>query len=84
MVENPKSCCCARRRSVRYKLQYSSIKSENDQNVEPSQVTFESGNISVSIPGTEKDSRPIINSENKTDEDVSFEDEEGEEEFFGK
>ncbi|XP_023514571.1 centromere protein C-like [Cucurbita pepo subsp. pepo] len=86
-LQNPSTNIRQRRpgilgRSVRYKLQYSSIKSENDQNVEPSQVTFESGNISVSIPGTEKDSRPIINSENKTDEDVSFEDEEGEEEFF--
>ncbi|KAG6593398.1 Centromere protein C, partial [Cucurbita argyrosperma subsp. sororia] len=32
-------------RSVRYKHQYSSIKSENDQNVEPSQVTLESASI---------------------------------------
>ncbi|XP_022953574.1 centromere protein C isoform X3 [Cucurbita moschata] len=64
-------------RSVRYKHQYSSITSEDDQNVEPSQVTFESGSISPSILGTEKDaSPPIICSEMKTNEEVPLEEEE--------
>lgn len=66
-------------RSVRYKHQYSSITSEDDQNVEPSQVTFESGSISPSTLGTEKDaSPPIICSEMKTNEEVPFEEEEEE------
>ncbi|KAG6575561.1 Centromere protein C, partial [Cucurbita argyrosperma subsp. sororia] len=66
-------------RSVRYKHQYSSITSEDDQNVEPSQVTFESGSISPSILGTEKDaSPPIICSEMKTNEEVPLEEEEEE------
>ncbi|KAG7014102.1 hypothetical protein SDJN02_24275, partial [Cucurbita argyrosperma subsp. argyrosperma] len=68
---------CASQRSVRYKHQYSSITSEDDQNVEPSQVTFESGSISPSILGTEKDaSPPIICSEMKTNEEVPLEEEE--------
>lgn len=84
MAENPKSGCACRR-SVRYKHQYSSITSENDQNVEPSEVTFESGNISPSRMDTEKDpSSPIIGSEKKTDEDVLFEEEDEEEELVGK
>ncbi|XP_022992184.1 centromere protein C-like isoform X2 [Cucurbita maxima] len=66
-------------RSVRYKHQYSSITSEDDQTVEPSQVTFESGSISPSTLGTEKDaSPPIICSEMKTNEEVPFEEEEEE------
>ncbi|XP_038896840.1 centromere protein C isoform X1 [Benincasa hispida] len=64
-------------RSVRYKHQYSSITTEDDQNVDPSQVTFESGGISPPVMGTETHPSPhIIDSNNKTDEDVAFEEEE--------
>lgn len=67
-------------RSVRYKHQYSSITTEDDQNVDPSQVTFESDSISPLILGTETHPSPhIIDSEKKTDEDVAFEEEEEEE-----
>lgn len=84
-VWEPKFGCCPCRRSVRYKHQYSSITSEDDQNVEPSQVTFESGNISPSIMGTEKcPSPPIIGSEKRTGEHVPFEEEEEEEELVSK
>lgn len=79
-----KKSSCACRRSVRYKHQYSSITTEDDQNVDPSQVTFESDSISPLILGTETHPSPhIIDSEKKTDEDVAFEEEE-EEEFVGK
>ncbi|KAL0562054.1 hypothetical protein IC582_002503 [Cucumis melo] len=69
-------------RSVRYKHQYSSITTEDDQNVDPSQVTFDSGVFSPLKLGTETHPSPhIIDSEKKTDEDVAFEEEEEEEEL---
>lgn len=84
VVDNPKSSRACRR-SVRYKHQYSSITTEDDQNVDPSQVTFDSGVFSPLKLGTETHPSPhIIDSEKKTDEDVAFEEEEEEEELVGK
>ncbi|XP_031745136.1 centromere protein C isoform X2 [Cucumis sativus] len=80
-ILGPKSSRACRR-SVRYKHQYSSIATEDDQNVDPSQVTFDSGIFSPLKLGTETHPSPhIIDSEKKTDEDVAFEEEEEEEEL---